>query len=135
MRADEWADDEEVLAAKVRGAIGRCLWKRTLFALQVQRLAELIQRSPAVVAYTGAGISTAAGIGDYATKAANSVVTGGERPKLRSMLDAQPTLAHRVLAALHKAGRLHHWVQQNHDGLPQKAGFPPEHLNEIHGAW
>jgi hypothetical protein len=26
-------------------------------------------------------------------------------------------------------------VQQNHDGLPQKAGFPQECINEIHGAW
>ena len=26
-------------------------------------------------------------------------------------------------------------VQQNHDGLPQKAGFPQSSLNEIHGAW
>ncbi len=24
---------------------------------------------------------------------------------------------------------------QNHDGLPQKAGFPQAALNEIHGAW
>ena len=27
------------------------------------------------------------------------------------------------------------WVQQNHDGLPQKAGFPQWLLNEIHGSW
>jgi hypothetical protein len=26
-------------------------------------------------------------------------------------------------------------VQQNHDGLPQKAGYPQADLNEIHGAW
>ena len=26
-------------------------------------------------------------------------------------------------------------VQQNHDGLPQKAGFPQAALNEIHGSW
>ena len=26
-------------------------------------------------------------------------------------------------------------MQQNHDGLPQKAGYPQQHLNEIHGAW
>jgi hypothetical protein len=30
---------------------------------------------------------------------------------------------------------LPHWVQQNHDGLPQKAGFPQHCINEIHGAW
>ena len=33
-------------------------------------------------------------------------------------------VTHRVLAALQKAGLLHGWIQQNHDGLPQKAGFP-----------
>jgi hypothetical protein len=28
-----------------------------------------------------------------------------------------------------------HWIQQNHDGLPQKAGYPQHHINEIHGGW
>jgi len=37
--------------------------------------------------------------------------------------------------ALYRAKLLRHWVQQNHDGLPQKAGFPQHELNEIHGAW
>jgi hypothetical protein len=27
------------------------------------------------------------------------------------------------------------WVQQNHDGLPQKAGYRQEDINEIHGSW
>ena len=26
-------------------------------------------------------------------------------------------------------------MQQNHDGLPQKAGFPQELINEAHGSW
>lgn len=26
------------------------------------------------------------------------------------------------------------WIQQNHDGLPQKAGLPQHRINEIHGA-
>lgn len=30
---------------------------------------------------------------------------------------------------------VHFWVQQNHDGLPQKAGFPQIKMNEIHGSW
>ena len=29
---------------------------------------------------------------------------------------------------------MHAWVQQNHDGLPQKAGLPQAAVNEIHGA-
>jgi len=84
-----------------------------------------------VVAYTGAGISTSSGIGDYATQSEKTTV---KQPKIRDPFDAQPTPAHRVLSAMFHSNLLHHWVQQNHDGLPQKAGFPPENLNEIHGA-
>lgn len=37
---------------------------------------------------------------------------------------------------MHSAGYFNGgWVQQNHDGLPQKAGFPQSAINEIHGAW
>lgn len=43
--------------------------------------------------------------------------------------------SHYALCALDSAGLLHSWVQQNHDGLPQKAGFPQEKINEVHGAW
>jgi len=114
MKADEYQDEPSVLLAKVKA------------------FAALIRQSRQFCAYTGAGISTASGINDYASKAKNSIAL---RRKKVSGLYAQPTLAHRVMAAIHKAGHLKHWVQQNHDGLPQKAGFPPEHLNEIHGAW
>jgi len=83
-------------------------------------------------AYTGAGLSKASGIPDYASKAKESVV---KAPKLRSNLDAEPTYAHCVLTCMERAGLLHHYVQQNHDGLPQKSGFPQAKINEIHGAW
>ena len=48
---------------------------------------------------------------------------------------AAPTFAHHAVTSLHNAGYVKRWVQQNHDGLPQKAGYPQEKLNEIHGAW
>jgi len=101
---------------------------------KVELLASLIRKSKKCMAYTGAGISTASGIGDYASKADDSKATG-DRPKPRSAWEARPTLAHRVLVSLHKAGFLQQWIQQNHDGLPQKAGCPQNLLNEIHGAW
>eukprot|EP00940_MAST-03C_sp_MAST-3C-sp2_P001435 g1435.t1 len=113
-KAHEYSEEPSVLEAKVK------------------LLAKIIRKSKFCTAYTGAGISTASGIDDYASKAKGSVAM--KRKKV-SGFDAMPTLAHRVLGALHRAGHLKHWVQQNHDGLPQKAGFPPEHLNEIHGAW
>mmetsp|Transcript_7631 Transcript_7631/g.17580 ORF Transcript_7631/g.17580 Transcript_7631/m.17580 type:complete len:382 (-) Transcript_7631:59-1204(-) len=112
--SSEYLDDEAVLDAKM-----------TL-------VAQLIRESTCMTAYTGAGLSRASGIPDYASKAKNSLVSGA---KIKSGFDAQPTYAHHVLAALERAGHLKHYVQQNHDGLPQKAGFPQEKINEIHGAW
>lgn len=47
----------------------------------------------------------------------------------------EPTLAHCVMAELNRQNLLHGWVQQNHDGLPQKAGYRQEEINEVHGSW
>ena len=49
--------------------------------------------------------------------------------------DARPSLSHLALTALKERGLVHSWVQQNHDGLPQKAGWPQEDIVEIHGSW
>jgi len=89
-------------------------------------LAHLLRLSRKTVVYSGAGISRGAGIGQAARGAGGS---GGKST------DATPTFTHYALGALAKAGFLHGWVQQNHDGLPQKAGFPQEAINEIHGSW
>jgi len=116
MKAHEYEDDPETLSRKIKV------------------LAGLIRKSTNMIAYTGAGISTSSGIDDYASKAKNSKMNEG-RKKVKSAFEAEPSLGHRTLTALFNAGYLKHWVQQNHDGLPQKAGFPQEHINEIHGAW
>jgi NAD-dependent SIR2 family protein deacetylase len=92
----------------------------------------LIQQSKQFVVYTGAGISTSSGIGDCASKASNSLVM---RETSVNRLKAIPTVTHHVLVALEKKHLLKHWVQQNHDGLAQRAGYPQEKLNEIHGSW
>jgi len=121
VKANEYLDEENTLRAKVK------------------IVAELIKKSQRMCAYTGAGISTASGIKDYASDSAglSSLVY-----KLRTfhnkrigMYQAQPTLAHYTLTSLYERGYLKHWIQQNHDGLPQKAGFPQHAINEIHGAW
>jgi transcription initiation factor IIF auxiliary subunit/NAD-dependent SIR2 family protein deacetylase len=116
MKAHEYQDDPDTLRDKVK------------------LLASLLQRAKCTVLYTGAGISTSSGIGDYATKSKATVVKKKSKAT-KSGLTAEPTLAHRVLTALHAEGKVAAWVQQNHDGLPQKAGFPQTFLNEIHGAW
>lgn len=116
--AHEYLDDRGVLREKV------------------EMLAGLMAQSNHAVLYTGAGISTAAGISDYATRAGNaSWAACEEKQKPVSLWEAQPTLAHRVFSSLYHHGYIKHWVQQNHDGLPQKAGFPQKDLNEIHGSW
>jgi len=101
---------------------------------KVKALALMLQNARNCVLYTGAGISTASGINDYATKAGSKSISKSKF-KPRSAFDALPTLAHHTLTALQTAGLVTYWVQQNHDGLPQKAGFPQHLLNEIHGAW
>lgn len=119
MDASEYVDAPAVLRAKVK------------------LLAQLIRTAAYPTLYTGAGISTASGMPDYASKAqksvarANASATGGGMNRLQ----LPPTYTHRVLAALERAGHVSHWVQQNHDGLAQKAGFPHAKLNEIHGSW
>ena len=90
----------------------------------------MIKKSKHLVIYTGAGISRASGISDYASKGGKKKTgVNGNR------LHAQPTYAHHVISAMAKKGYVKAWVQQNHDGLAQKAGFPKSKLNEIHGSW
>ena len=101
---------------------------------KIKLLAELLRSSKNCLLYTGAGISTSSGIGDYASRAGPSGADD-KRPKIRSPYEAQPTFAHRAFVALHNSNLIHYWVQQNHDGLPQKAGLPQHAINEIHGAW
>ena len=116
MPRHEYADAPEVLQEKVR------------------LLAHFLSESRHPICYSGAGLSVAAGIGDYA-----SATEGGgaerSRPRPENHWEIQPTRSHRVLAALARRGMLAFWLQQNHDGLPQKAGVPQSLINEIHGAW
>ena len=95
--ADEFLDSTEALQAKVKA------------------MAALIRGAQRCVAYTGAGLSTAAGIGDYATKASSSSAPT-VRSEEKDWPNLAPTVAHRVLTAMHHASLLHAWVQQNHDG-------------------
>ena len=102
---------------------------------KVKILARLVNASRTCVVYTGAGISTAAGMADYASKAKGSIAPHKERPSNLNRLALMPTYGHHCIAALERKGKVQHWLQQNHDRLSQKAGFPQAKLNEIHGAW
>ena len=101
-----------------------------VLSMKISLLVRLIRKSRNCIAYTGAGLSRSAGISDYATKGAAD--SGWKKV---SAWAAKPTVSHRVLVELYRQGMLKRWIQQNHDGLPQKAGLPQEAINEIHGAW
>ena len=94
---------------------------------KVDLLVDLLRVSRRTILYTGAGISTAAGIRQAARSGRK--ISGGKKK------EATPTVAHRALVALKERGLVHTWIQQNHDGLPQKAGWPQEDIVEIHGSW
>lgn len=118
--AHEYLDDDAVLQQKASA------------------LAKLIRKAKCFVIYAGAGLSTSAGIGDYATQAGvHSVLarTGTTQSMPASPFSAKPSVSHHAIAAMAAAGLLHRLVQQNHDGLPQKAGVPQALVNEIHGGW
>jgi len=107
----------------------------TLLA-KVKVLADLIKKSQKCCVYSGAGLSTSSGIADYASKFSGELSkknVGGKKAKSNKL--ALPNIGHRTFAALAKEGFVESWIQQNHDGLPQKAGFPQHRINEIHGAW
>lgn len=97
------------------------------FQHKVRILASLLRCSKKTLAYTGAGLSVAAGI--------EMAAAGSATAKKASPLEADPTVAHCIMAELNNQNLLHGWVQQNHDGLPQKAGYRQEDINEIHGSW
>jgi len=94
---------------------------------KIKMLATLMRLSRHTCVYSGAGISASA-VGQAALSGVNKV-------GWLSKTEAQPTLTHHALAAMGRSGWVHGWVQQNHDGLPQKAGFPQEHICEVHGSW
>lgn len=103
---------------------------------KVEELAKLVLKSKHMVAYTGAGISTSAGIPDF--RGPDGVWTLKAAKKKRttpttSVADAKPTLCHMALVQLQNTGRLKYLVSTNCDGLHIKSGINPDKISEVHG--
>merc|ERR1711976_542376 len=101
---------------------------KSSLAIKADALAELLLKSKKTVLYTGAGISASV-IGQAAKTGINKTGWLGHGTQ------AAPTAPHYFLSKLVRENLIHSWIQQNHDGLPQKAGCPQHRINEIHGAW
>lgn len=121
----------------------------------IEEARQLVQASRAIVALTGAGISTEAGIPDFrgpqgvwtrnpAAERLSTLQNYLRDPDIRrtawqTRLDsplwrASPTAGHLALVDLERTGRLHTIVTQNIDGLHIAAGSDAAKVIEIHGS-
>jgi NAD-dependent SIR2 family protein deacetylase len=113
-------------------------------------LHDFVARHPRLFVLTGAGVSTGSGIPGYRDDDGrwkrNAPITlheflGGESARRRYwersmagwpiVAGARPNGAHRALARLERAGKVHRLVTQNVDGLHQRAGSSD--VIELHG--
>jgi len=73
----------------------------------------MIKSSERCCVYTGAGISTASGIGDYASKAKGSramqQMHKNARGKRANRLELRPTYSHHLISACERKGYVKHW--------------------------
>ena len=120
----------------------------------IQAVSSWVDAATAIVALTGAGISTESGIPDFrgpqgvwtrdpkAERLSNihHYMTDPEVRKLswqgrlhHPAWQAQPNAGHRALAVLAQRGKLRALVTQNIDGLHQLAGHEPASVVEVHG--
>lgn len=120
---------------------------------ELTRFKQLLERSSAIVGFTGAGISTEAGISDYRSQGGiwekfepvylqefiddpikRSLYWQRKSALWESIKNGQPTAAHRWFYDLHRQGKLRGIVTQNIDGLHEKSGLPPEKIINLHGS-
>jgi NAD-dependent deacetylase len=119
----------------------------------MQRLVELVDGAQRIVAFTGAGVSTASNIPDFrgprgvyktsspvyyqdfvASEAARIDYWKFKLSGYRMFQEAKPNLAHYRLVDLQRLGKLAALVTQNVDGLHQLAGTARDKLIELHGS-
>eukprot|EP01083_Nonionella_stella_P244793 851544_1 len=118
---------------------------------KIAKLAKLIQNSNHFICFTGAGISTSAGIADYRSGLNTVLETGAgawakeaalekgiditpnKKVKHVAMLNAMPTATHMALVELNNQNILKYLISQNVDGLHRRSGFNPNCLSELHG--
>jgi len=99
-------------------------------------LVKLIKKSKYFIIFTGAGVSTSAGIPDF--RGPEGVwtlqATGGKRTQSTTpTLKALPTLTHMSIVELQKHNICKYLVSQNCDGLHRRSGVAPTHISELHG--
>lgn len=117
---------------------------------KIKTLARFVRASKHFSVYTGAGISTAAGVPDFRgpngcwTRAAK--VKRGEKVPVHAgrseymdrklntgRITVRPTLSHMAIVGMMKAGLCKFLISSNCDGLHLASGVPPNMISEVHG--
>lgn len=108
---------------------------KTEVEMKVDKLTEWVKAAKHVVVYTGAGISTSAGIPDFrGPKGVWTLELEGKKPEMNvSWDDAQPTATHMALAKLVETDKVKFIVTQNIDGLHLRTGVARSKIAELHG--
>lgn len=118
----------------------------------INLLGDMLAGARRIVPFTGAGISTEAGIPDFRSPGGlwtryrpipfdefvASQDSRDEAWRRRLAMEpyfaaAQPTRGHLAIAALHRAGKVPAVITQNVDNLHQQSGVPADDVIELHG--
>ncbi|KAG2391957.1 hypothetical protein C9374_013442 [Naegleria lovaniensis] len=100
---------------------------------KIEQLAKLIHSSKHIVFYTGAGISTSAGISDF--RGPKGVWTlkekGLKTTRTASYLNV-PTPTHMAISYMYNQKKIQYVTSQNTDGLHVKSGIKRSDMSELH---
>lgn len=102
---------------------------------KAQQLANLIRNSKHFIVFTGAGVSTSAGIPDFRGPDGAWTLQAQGRQRTTaavSTLQAIPTATHMALVALQNQGLMKYLVSQNCDGLHRRSGILPVSATTTH---
>jgi NAD-dependent SIR2 family protein deacetylase len=99
----------------------------------VKKLINLLKSSQHAVIYTGAGISTSAGISDFRGPTGVWTLRAKGLPYKPKYHVKMPTLAHMAIKKLIDENIVKYLVSQNTDGLHIKSGVPHSKIAELHG--
>ncbi|KAG7287166.1 hypothetical protein NEMBOFW57_006671 [Staphylotrichum longicolle] len=104
--------------------------------LKAKQLADFIRQSKHFIVFTGAGVSTSAGIPDFRGPEGAWTLQAQGRQRTTavvSTLQAIPTVTHMALVELQNRGLMKYLVSQNCDGLHRRSGILPDKISELHG--
>jgi len=101
---------------------------------KIKTLANFVRESSYFVVYTGAGISTSAGIPDFRGPQGIWTLAAKNLPRTAPTVDKPvPTPTHMSLVSLIQHGYLKYLISTNCDGFHLKSGVPPSKMCELHG--